>query len=201
MVDTKKQILRMANRYLGRIGQRVDNHFTFDAPEGDGTPCVMIDDEGYHYVLSERGNEFERRTTKDINLLMYWIARDVVSRIAYRHIVKNPKGLEQRCVAFMRKIELMRKIDVGFEEKLKQDISLILKDNPFIDNPLQAHELPCPVSVQKVFATLCDRPCPCPPNARYIENHKSEYQTIDKNIIQKFCRRVYTFIRSGWLRQ
>jgi len=110
------------------------NHYvTFSYPRGDGTPNVEVDEKGYHYVLSERGSEFERRTTLDIHELYYWVFQDITFEIASDFAVKNPSTWEQRRVRFKNQLEWLRCIDSDFTKRYLKEITEILERAPFDD--------------------------------------------------------------------
>ena len=46
---------------------------TYKSQKGDRTPYIIINELGYNYIISERGNEYNRKITKDIDELLYWI--------------------------------------------------------------------------------------------------------------------------------
>lgn len=63
---------------------------TYISPIGDATPHIEIDHSGlYHYVISERGTEYERKTTSAINELLYWVFASVTFSMACDYELKN----------------------------------------------------------------------------------------------------------------
>ena len=50
-----------------------------------GDPHIEIDEEGYHYVVLERGEENLRKTTKEYEELIYWIIEFIAYRMASTH--------------------------------------------------------------------------------------------------------------------
>ena len=47
-----------------------------------GAPHVEIVGDEYHFVVTERGSEFERRKTKDVDELLYWFVSGDVGQLA-----------------------------------------------------------------------------------------------------------------------
>lgn len=181
----------MANRYLGNIYKNIGDHCTFGVPKDDGTPCIMIDGDEYHYVIFEKVCEIEKRTTKDVNLLMYWIVKDVVSGIAHRYSVKYPmKGLAQQRVVLIRQIEVMQMIDEAFQEKLRQDIWFTLGGNdPFSDGlPLGS----CPERCLRSFNKYS---CPCRHDVRI---HPFAYRLF--RAMRTFIQRMLTVLKTRCLK-
>ena len=93
-----------------------------------------IDEDGYNYVVSERGIEFKRQHTKDIAKLLYWIFKDIEFNIASEYELNHRKSNEDsRRQLFAKIIELMELIDPKFAKWEKKEIAKILKENPYCD--------------------------------------------------------------------
>ena len=100
-----------------------------------GTPHIEIDKEGYNYVVCERGEEFERRKTKDIDKLLYWIFKSIVFRIASDYELDNPRPNEDfRRQLFAKETELMEQLDSKFATWYKDELNKILEEHPYDDN-------------------------------------------------------------------
>lgn len=54
-----------------------------------GDPHIEIDDSAYHFIVCERGKETFRRTTTDLNELLYWIMSDITASMASRFAASN----------------------------------------------------------------------------------------------------------------
>jgi hypothetical protein len=103
--------------------------------DGFGTPHIEIDEKGYNYVVSERGEEYERRQTKDINILLYWIFKSIVFIMASDYELENRKTNEDfRRQLFAKQIELMEKLDSKFTQWNKKELDKILEKSPYEDN-------------------------------------------------------------------
>ena len=61
---------------------------TYGASEDSARPHIEIDGR-YHFVVVERGLELERRTTTDLDEILYWIFDGVTSSLASRYEVRN----------------------------------------------------------------------------------------------------------------
>ena len=108
---------------------------TFEHLRGDGTPCIEVDSKGFmYYVISERGQEFERRKTGKINDLLYWIFSDVTSLMSFRYELENRiEDKDCRRLAFNKQLELLGLLDNDWKEKEKNEHQIILKSFPFDD--------------------------------------------------------------------
>ena len=80
---------------------------TYGYSDGTGKPHVEIDSSGYHYVQTERGQEFDRWTTLDFDELLYAIFRTVSFEMASNFEVQHPVAKQDpRRLLFQRQIEL-----------------------------------------------------------------------------------------------
>src|SRR5690606_8017313 len=52
------------------------------SPTNTGSAHAEIVDEKYHYVITERGSEFERRVAENEDELLYWFVSDSIFSIA-----------------------------------------------------------------------------------------------------------------------
>jgi hypothetical protein len=104
------------------------------SPDWMGGMYVEIDNKGYHYVNSERGKEYERHTTKDIQELLYWILKDITSEIASDYELSNRiPYADSRRLWFKKWVELMGIIDQEFQKRLEEELKQILKEAPYRD--------------------------------------------------------------------
>lgn len=103
--------------------------------DGFGTPHIEIDENGYNYVVRERGEEFERRQTKDVDKLLYWILNSIVFIMASDFELKNRKDNEDfRRQLFAKEIELMVQLDSKFAQWKKEELDKVLEEYPFDDD-------------------------------------------------------------------
>lgn len=123
--NTAAQRIAPANGEYGFSTERRD----------DGSPHVEFADGEFHYVVTERGSEFERRSTEDIDEILYWLVYDLTFWMAVAHEVKHRiPDQDFRRVLFAHQIELMKKADQHFAERLELKIAETLAKNPFLDS-------------------------------------------------------------------
>lgn len=103
--------------------------------DGFGTPHIEIDEKGYNYVVSERGEEYDRKHTKDINKLLYWIFELIVFDMASEYELENRKPNEDfRRVLFSKEIELMESLDLQWAQWKRKEIDKVLNEHPYEDD-------------------------------------------------------------------
>lgn len=107
----------------------------YNAPQSDGTPYVLIFPDIYWYIIEERGCEFERNSTTDLDVLCYWIMERVVTILSMNYEVENRvKGKDYRRVMFEKRIELMGGISLNWKKIMEDKIFNILKFSPYEDH-------------------------------------------------------------------
>jgi hypothetical protein len=103
-------------------------------PDWMGGKYVEVDDEGYHYIGSERGEVYERHSTKDIQELLYWLLKSITRKMASDYELSNRiPFVDSRRLLFDKWVELMGMIDPDFRKRLCIEIDQILKEHPYKD--------------------------------------------------------------------
>lgn len=116
-------------RQLGR------EDFTINStPRGDGTPYIEVD-EAYHFVVEERGIEHERRTTGDLDELLFWIVQGLTASMAWAHELRNRREHEDsRRQAFEKDLELLERLSPTWAKRRRTEYAEILRTHPFHDS-------------------------------------------------------------------
>lgn len=116
------------------IGASEDLFPTFGIPRQDATPCIQINKKGYHLVIVERGKEFERKTTKDIDELLFLVFEDITFSIASKFELHNRiENEDSRRQLFNKQLELLSKISKEWFEREKEKQEELLERFPFSD--------------------------------------------------------------------
>ena len=135
MTKTVTEIQNIVNQLAEKINAPSNLLPTFSSPIGDATPNIEVDNLGlYNYVISERGNEFERKLTSDLNDLLYWIFSSVTFSMACDYELKNRiEEKDCRRIMFEKQEELLGILDKKWEEKERKEHQSILVNSPFDD--------------------------------------------------------------------
>ncbi len=117
-------------RALGRALDAPDHLLpTFDRPRGDGTPDIELRGSEVHYVVSERGHEYERRTTVDLGELLYWVAAAMTFGLAGDWEVRHRNEDEDfRVGLFTRQFELLARLNPEWVGRRRADLGPILTE-------------------------------------------------------------------------
>jgi hypothetical protein len=104
-------------------------------PTGFGDPHIEIDEMGYHYVNWERGSELGRRTTKNLEDLLYWIMKDVTFTMASAYELKNRiPNQDSRRLLFQTQLVLLKRINTDFYKRMEDEIAKLLIRYPYNDS-------------------------------------------------------------------
>lgn len=106
---------------------------TYKHSNGEESPLIEIDKKGnLHYVLIERGKEFERKTTENLDELLYWIFSSITFSIAIDFELKNRiEDKDFRRITFKKQEELQCVHSESWREKEHEEHLQILKSYPF----------------------------------------------------------------------
>ena len=99
----------------------------------DGTPHIEVADR-YDFVVCERGEEYERRGTADLDELLYWIFASVTFSMACDHEVRHRRsGEDSRRLLFARQVELLAGLSAAWAGREAAEHRRILEEHPFVD--------------------------------------------------------------------
>jgi len=111
---------------------------TFGHTRDGARPHIETADGGYHYVVVERGQELERRTTQDYSELLFWIFHDVTFQLAVDYELEH-RVEDQDCrrIIFPRQVELMARLGPDFARRSSEHITGTLAQSPYDDEPIR----------------------------------------------------------------
>jgi hypothetical protein len=133
--DIETEVAALA-RHLGAAGEDLPS---YGISHDFGRPHIEVENVLYYYVVVERGEELERRSTESYDELLYWIFRDVTHKLAFsREIMNRVEDQDCRRIAFPKQIELMKRISSTMCTRLEGDIADILRRARYDDEPTKA---------------------------------------------------------------
>lgn len=135
MTDELKYLRSEYDRLAQRIKPSRTGYTFLTARQDNGSAHVEFADGVFHCVVTERGTEYERRTTADIREILYWLVYDLTFWMAVSYEVKHRiPNQDFRRVMFAHQVELMKKADPHFAERLTLEKADTLAKNPFLDS-------------------------------------------------------------------
>jgi hypothetical protein len=130
-LNALRERLRAAAARLGADPSKLP---TYGASEQSGRPHIEADDRGYHYVVCERGTEFERTTSADEDEIAFLACRDMAFEMACeREADSRVEGQDSRRRIFAIELELLRGLDAAWAERVHAENERILAEHPFVD--------------------------------------------------------------------
>ncbi|OAB29202.1 Immunity protein 63 [Flavobacterium fryxellicola] len=101
----------------------------------DAHPYIEVDNLGFmFYIISERGQEYQRKITEKIDDLLYWIFANVTFSMASDFELKNRiEDRDCRRIMFDKQEELLGLLSDNWRQKENAEHKSILKNHPFDD--------------------------------------------------------------------
>jgi hypothetical protein len=133
--EIKSEVARLAKI----LGASSDDLPTYGQSRDFAYPHVEVDDKCYHYVIVERGRELERKSTSDLDDLLFWIFSDTTHNLAFAFELKNRiEDQDCRRTAFPKQVELLALVSPKMAARRAQEIEEILRRAPYDDEPTRA---------------------------------------------------------------
>ena len=112
---------------------------TYGVSRDGGYPHVEVAGGLYHYVVVERGQERERRSSGTYDDLLFWIFESVTHNLAFAYELRH-RVEDQDCrrIAFPMQIALMSRLSSEMGGRVEAKIADILSRAPYDDEPTRA---------------------------------------------------------------
>lgn len=129
--DIRAEIERRAAA-IGALGR--ESLPTYGRSADCARPHIEVNRRGYHFVVVERGEELTRKTTSDLDALLFEVFQTVTFELACEYELAHRVEREDcRRLIFRRQVELLSKVSAKWGERRAQAHEQILKDHPFHD--------------------------------------------------------------------
>lgn len=124
-------IQRRVKTLAEKLGQ--SNFAISTSSNEDGSPHIEVD-EGYHFIVRERGLELSRKQTDDLDELLYWIFEGLTARMSWDFELQHRRPAEDsRRQAFAKQIELLASLSSGWAARQRLEQEDIIRHHPFRD--------------------------------------------------------------------
>ena len=134
-IDELRTLQVEYNKLCQRIEPREGEYTFLTEREDVGVPHVEFANGEYHYIVTERGLDLERRATADRSEILYWMIYSLTFWMGVEFEFKNRiEGPDSRRMMFAHWLEQMKKADPAMADRLESDIAKILAKDPFIDH-------------------------------------------------------------------
>ena len=103
-------------------------------PQHDGSPHIEVIGDQFHFVVTERGSEFERRKTTDPQDILFWLVSGLTFGMACEWELKHRiEGEDSRRQLFQKQIDLLSQVNQDWAERMRESCKKILEEHPFED--------------------------------------------------------------------
>jgi len=127
------EIKAVIDQYAAKIEAPSSTLPTYGHSEDFARPHIESD-HGYHFVVVERGQELERRTTWLLDNLLYEVFSGVTHDIASRFAAQSPTPkMDFRRAMFEKQLELLARLEPRWRDQRAAEIADILRRHPFSD--------------------------------------------------------------------
>ncbi len=97
-------------------------------------PHIEVDQRGYHFVVVERGRELKRKTSPDLDELLFEVFQSVTFSLACEYeVAHRVRGQDFRRLMFARQVELLSQLSPQWAQRRAEEHQQILGDHPFHD--------------------------------------------------------------------
>ena len=135
-MKTLREIEDDVNSLAVRIGASANDLPSYGRSRDFAYPHIEVSDGQYHYVVVERGQEIDRKSSTDYNELLYWIFSDATHNLVFDHELKNRiEDQDCRRIAFPKQVQLIAKISTAMADRKRKEIEAILLCAPYDDEP------------------------------------------------------------------
>ncbi|GAB2959834.1 immunity 63 family protein [Hymenobacter coalescens] len=108
---------------------------TYGFSEDGARPHLEADGHGLHYVVVERGQEQERRTTTDADELLYWVFQSVTFSMACDYEVRHRvPGQDFRRLLFQEQLRLLAALSPAWATRCAARLKRTLRSAPYDDS-------------------------------------------------------------------
>lgn len=130
---TAGEMLDLIKREVDRLGELIGaperSLPTYGRSEDMARPHIEVAGSRLSWVVVERGKEWERRTTDDLDELLYWTFSSVVAEMSAKFAATQPvQGKEFRHPMFKKELELMGKLSAVWRSRLISELGSLLRD-------------------------------------------------------------------------
>ncbi len=120
---------------IGASGQELP---TYGYSQGDARPHLELDESRYHYVISERGNEYIRVSSKDLDEILYRVFDFATAELGRKYQMQHFRyGQDPRKQIFAKQLELLSMLSEDWAARTKENQQEQIKKLPFDDFGLE----------------------------------------------------------------
>ena len=133
--STVEEIEKRFRLLASRIGIKDVRAGFNTTPQHDGSPHIEQVGDEFHFVVTERGSEFERLRTKDSNDILYWLFDGLTQGMATAYELKHrDETRDGREIWFPYQERLLADLKPEWGVRKQEAHMRILRDHPMNQN-------------------------------------------------------------------
>ncbi|HEY9219266.1 MAG TPA: Imm63 family immunity protein [Phenylobacterium sp.] len=126
LAELEAEVVALARR----IDAPADLLPTFGVSQDGARPHLEVDVR-YHFVVVERGVELERRSTQDLQVLLYWTFETVTFSMATAWELRHRReGEDFRVQLFGKQLALLAELEPAWSTRKRREYVQVLKRHP-----------------------------------------------------------------------
>lgn len=134
-ISTVEGIERRFHELATRLGMKNTSGRFNTTPQHDGTPHIEQVGDEFHFVVTERGSEFERRRTRDADDILYWLFDGFTQGMATDYELKHrDESRDGREIWFPYQERLLADLNPEWGARKQEAHMRILRDHPMHPN-------------------------------------------------------------------
>lgn len=132
--------LRSFLGHVDRLAEVIDApellHPTYGVSEDGARPHIEFSGGQYHYVVVERGKELDRKSSADINEILFHVFEGITFSMAVDYEKRHRRrGEDSRRQLFDVQLGLLGKLNPAWKERTRERLDAVLAQHPFADKP------------------------------------------------------------------
>ncbi|WP_439444158.1 Imm63 family immunity protein [Listeria aquatica] len=131
--ELQEKIIEDLNKIKGQEDLEKQLNFKEPVIGSEEGRYVFADTQGYHYIVSERGQKIVNKVTDDLFDIKFWVIYPIVVTISFDFSAENSQNNDDpRIVAFPKQLALLKEIDQNLFKRGEIEQDEILKTNPIL---------------------------------------------------------------------
>jgi hypothetical protein len=138
MPESNEKLIEFIQNEFNELCQKINpsakKYISPTVRQDNGFEHLEVGENEYYLIVTERGLELSRQTTKSKDEILYWLVSSFVWALAgefeLKHRIKNQ---DFRRLFFAKQIECLQKVNSFWAERKQKEFEKILEKHPFND--------------------------------------------------------------------
>jgi len=133
LFEIKSEVEKLADK-IGAAGLHLPS---YGKQENDARPYVDVNSQGYHYIVMERGQEYEHIITTDLDTLLFSIFVPITFMLAMTYeLAHRIETQDSRRITYQWQNQLLASLSPEWANRQAHHQAKLLQERPFDDYQL-----------------------------------------------------------------